>query len=130
MEGEKTYRALNLLFQNEIIVFGSQKPFRLGGRDYQAGALVMRKLGNSSNLVEVLNNVATEIGINIYGVNSGGSSKGSFLGAGTFKVLRQPRVALLAGSPISSTAFATLWFSLDKQIEIRTRTQYSRECKK
>lgn len=118
MEGEKTYRALNLLFQKEVIVFGSKKPFTLENRDYQAGALVIRGRGNRDNLVEILSEIATEIGINIYGVNSGGSSKGSYLGAPTFEVLRQPRVALLAGSPISWTTFATLWFSLDKQIEI------------
>lgn len=118
MEGEKTYRALNLLFQKEVIVFGSQKPFTLENRNYQAGALVIRSRGNRENLVEMLSEIAAEIGINIYGVNSGSSSKGSYLGAPTFEVLRQPRVALLTGSPFSSTSFATLWFSLDKQIEI------------
>ncbi|MEE8404477.1 MAG: M14 family zinc carboxypeptidase, partial [candidate division Zixibacteria bacterium] len=118
MEGEQTYRALNLLFQNEITVYGSQKPFTLENREYRSGALVIRRRGNRGDLVQVLSEIATEIGVNIYGVNSGGSSKGSYLGAPTFEVLRQPRVALLTGSPFSSTSFATLWFSLDKQIEI------------
>ncbi len=118
MEGEKTYRALNRLFQAEITVFGSEKPFRLENNNYNAGALVIRKLGNPDDLVEILRGIAAEIGINIRGVNTGSAQTGSYLGAPTMKVLRQPRIALLAGSPISSSTFATIWFALDKQIEV------------
>jgi len=117
MEGEKTYRTLNRLFQEQITVFASEKPFRLENKNYNAGALVVRKLGNPDNLVDILGGIAADIGINIYGVNTGSAQKGSYLGAPTMRVLRQPRVALLAGSPLSSSTFATIWFALDKQIE-------------
>lgn len=117
-EGEATYRSLNRLFQNKITVFASEKPFRLENNDYKAGSLVIRKRGNPDNLVQVLEKIAQETGLEIRGVNTGSSQGGSYLGAGTNKLLQQPKVALLAGSPIDWTSFGSIWFALDKQIEM------------
>ncbi|MDF1545669.1 MAG: M14 family metallopeptidase [bacterium] len=116
MEGEKTFLALNRLFAEDINVYGSEREFSIEGNDYRSGALVIRKRGNAKNLPNKLEKITVELGINIYGVNSGSSSAGSFLGAPTFALLKQPRVALLTGSPLNFNAYGALWFTIDREI--------------
>jgi len=118
MEGETTYRMLNRLFGEQLTVFASEKPFTIEGRSYRAGALVLRRRGNPDALPATLERLAGEVGINVYGVSTGYSSKGSHLGAPTFRLLRQPRVALAAGTPLDYTMTGQLWFTIDKQLEM------------
>ncbi|MFQ5500303.1 MAG: M14 family zinc carboxypeptidase [Candidatus Zixiibacteriota bacterium] len=117
-EGERTYRVLNRLFAEELTIYGSEKPFTLEGRSYGAGSVAVRRRGNPSNLVDILEDVASEYGARIIGVNSGFSSDGSLLGAPTFRLLQQPRVALLTGEPLNYNSFGSLWFTIDRELEI------------
>ncbi len=116
MVGEKTDQMLVKLYDEDLVIYCSEKPFTLEGRDYEAGALVLRKRGNPKDLVETLTRLAGEIGIDVNGVNTGGSDKGSFLGAGTFNLLRKPRVALIAGEGISGTSFGSIWYAIDQEL--------------
>ena len=118
MEGERTYRLMARLFAERFIVRASEKPFTLEGRSYKAGALVLRKRGNPDDMPQRLREIAQEVGINVYGVNSGLSSAGSLLGAPTYTLLAQPRVALLCGSPLSSGSVGTVWFAIDNQLHV------------
>ncbi len=118
MEGEKTYQLLNLLFENKIVVYGSEKEFTLEGNKYKAGSLVIRTRGNDKNLSSKLKTLAKQIGITINGVNTGFSSAGSLLGAGTYKLLTQPKIALLSGNGVSNTSFGSLWFTIDKELKM------------
>ncbi|MCB2230941.1 hypothetical protein KQH82_09530 [bacterium] len=118
MEGEPTYLLLNRLFAKQLNIFASEKPFTIDGKEYGAGSLLMRTRGNPDNLAGILESLAAEIGINIYGVNTGYSSDGSHLGAPTFRLLNQPRVALVAGSPTDYTDAGSLWFTIDKELAI------------
>jgi len=116
MVGEKTDQMLVKLFDNDLVVYCSEKPFTLEGRDYAAGALVLRRRGNSKDMPEILSQLATEIGINVYGVSTGSSEKGSYLGAGTFQLLQKPWVALIAGEGISGTSFGAIWYAIDQEL--------------
>ena len=118
MEGETTYRMLNRLFGEKLTVYVSEKPFTIEDRSYKPGALVLRRRGNSDDLSATLERLAGEVGINVYGVNTGYSSEGSHLGAPTFRLLAQPRVALAAGTPLDYTMTGQLWFTIDKELEI------------
>ncbi len=118
MVGEKTYQLLNKLFQQQIIVYASEKPFQLEGKDYKAGSLVIRNRGNKNNIVDQLEKLANETSINIVGVNTGIATKGSYLGADTYKLLTQPKIALLTGNGINFTSFGSLWFTIDKELEV------------
>ncbi|MCD6249293.1 MAG: hypothetical protein J7J98_03030, partial [candidate division Zixibacteria bacterium] len=116
MVGEKTDQMLVKLYDHELVTYCSEKPFTLEGRDYEAGALVLRRRGNPENMIETLSQLATEIGINVYGVSTGSSEQGSFLGAGTFQLLQKPRVALIAGEGISGTSFGAVWYTIDQEL--------------
>lgn len=118
MEGEQTYRILNRIFARELNVYASEKSLTIEGREYAAGALLLRARGNPANLAEILGAIASEVGINVYGVNTGYATEGSHLGAPTFRLLNQPRVALVAGMPLDYTSTGSLWFTIDKELEI------------
>ncbi|UCD62889.1 MAG: hypothetical protein JSW34_09005 [Candidatus Zixiibacteriota bacterium] len=117
-EGEKTYLAMNRLFANNLVVHASEKPFTLEGNKFNAGALVLRKRGNSEEMVSILESLAGEVGINVYGVNTGMSSEGSYLGAGTFRLLTRPEIAVVTGEPLSGSSFGALWYTIDKELEL------------
>ena len=118
MEGERTYRLLKRLFEERLNVYVSEKSFTIEGRSYKPGAVVLRKRGNPDDLPQRLATIAREVGITVHGVNSGHSSAGSHLGAPTFRLLAQPRVALLCGSPLSSGSVGSVWFTIDHQLQV------------
>lgn len=118
MEGELTYEMLNRLFQEKLTIYASEKPFTVEGRKFKPGALLLRRRGNTDDLSNILDRLASDVGINVYGVHTGWSSEGSQLGAPTFRLLVEPRIALGAGSPLSYTGSGSLWFAIDKQLGI------------
>lgn len=118
MVGEKTYLILGLLFREKLTVYASEKSFSIGGRHFKPGALVVRRRGNPADLTETMQQLVKEVGIDVYGVGSGYSEEGSQLGAPTFRVLQQPRVALAAGNPLDFNSTGSLWFTIDKELEI------------
>ncbi|MCP4569564.1 MAG: hypothetical protein GY841_18460 [FCB group bacterium] len=118
MEGEKTFLALTRIYSEELIVYCATKPFTLEGHSYHPGALVLRVRGNSKNLPTIMKNIVNEIGIDIYGVNTGLSTDGSQLGAGTFRLLSEPRIALVTGTPMDFGSVGSLWFTIDRELEL------------
>jgi hypothetical protein len=118
MEGEKTFLALTRIFAHEFVVHAATKPFSIEGKDYERGSLLLRNRGNVKEMPEILGQIAKEVGITITGVNTGKPTKGSYLGASTFRLLAQPRIALVTGSPMSFTSVGSLWFAIDKELEI------------
>ena len=118
MVGEKTDRALAALFQEDVVVYCSEKAFTLEGHSFSPGALVIRKRGNPDNLPQILEGIAHDVGVEVYGINTGRSEKGSYLGAETFHLLQKPRIALVAGEGISTGAFGTIWYAIDQELEL------------
>ena len=116
MAGELTDRLLVRLFAEELVVYCAKKPFTLEGRDYSAGSLVVRRMGNPADLTEIMQRLAGEIGIDIFGVNTGRTEKGSYLGAATYQLLNRPKVGLVAGDGISTSSFAAIWYTLDQEL--------------
>jgi len=118
MVGEESNLMLAALFQEEVVVYCSEKPFTLEGRDYAAGALVLRRRGNPDDLTEILERLAAEIGIDVYGISTGRSEKGSYLGAGTFQLLRKPTIGIVSGEGISTGSFGWSWYMLDQELRL------------
>ncbi|MEW6413551.1 MAG: M14 metallopeptidase family protein [Candidatus Zixiibacteriota bacterium] len=118
MVGERTYLMLNKLFGKELVIYASEKRFTVEGRSFNAGALVVRKRGNVENLPAILEKMAAEIGLDIYGVNTGLATEGSYLGAPTFRLLIGPKVALLTGMPLDFSDFGAIWYAIDRELAI------------
>ncbi len=118
MVGEKTFLLMNRLFAEELVFYGSKKPFTIEGRSFGPGALVLRSRGNPGNMPVILGRLAEDIGIDIVGVNTGLSSEGSLLGAPTFRLMKRPKIALFTGNGINYGSFGQLWYCIDRELEI------------
>jgi hypothetical protein len=118
MVGEKTYQMLSRLFCEQLTLFASEKAFKVDGYSFNSGAILIRKRGNTKDLPTILDELAKDVGLNIYGVNTGLSTEGSHLGARTFRLLKQPKIAIITGTPLNTTSFGELWFTIDKQLNI------------
>jgi len=118
MVGEKTYRILNRLFAKDLSIRASEKGFTIEGKSFVPGALFLARRGNPGNLTDILKLLAEEIGLDIHGVNTALSTEGSNLGAPTFRLLTKPHVAIIAGDGMDYTSFGTLWFTIDRELEM------------
>lgn len=119
MEGEATNRLLAFLFDKDLTVYATTEPFTIEGRDYNRGALLIRRQGNPDNLADILEPAAKRLGLDIYGVNTAVATSGPYLGAPSFRVLKKPRVALAVGDGMDYTSCGTIWYALDREIGLR-----------
>jgi hypothetical protein len=107
------------LLQADVTVRIAEKPFTAGGRDFDRGALVIRREGNIEGLTDVLNEVAQTHGAELTPVTTARSEDGPDLGGSHVPVLVEPRVGVLTGMPISPTDYGSIWHILDQEVDLR-----------
>lgn len=119
MTSENAYKMLVKLFDEKVVIYASEKEFSIDGKKtFAPGTLIFKKRGNNPDLYNILSKYSKEYKVDIFGINTGASAKGSYLGAGTFRLLKAPKVALLTGEPLSSGSFGSVWHYIDERLEI------------
>jgi hypothetical protein len=111
--------ALYQCFKAGYKVCAARKPFRIGGKSYSRGALLLRNQENPLSLEQGLSRIAEQTKVRIIGVNTALSEKGPDLGGIGFQLLTEPRIALLTGPSLSSSNFGALWYMLDVELKCR-----------
>ncbi|MHC4693805.1 MAG: M14 family metallopeptidase [Planctomycetota bacterium] len=114
------YSALVRLFEKGCHPRIATKPLKIDGREYKAGTVLLRSHENPDGLFEILQKIASDCGINIHGIDSALAEDGPDLGARKFKLLSAPRVAIASQWPVRSTSFGSIWYLLDRQLQLRT----------
>jgi hypothetical protein len=112
-------RLLAGLLEAGIQVRVARKPFTIGDRSFLRGALVIRREGNIENLTTALDRLATEHGAEMIPVTTSRAEAGPDLGGREYPVLVAPRVGVLTGMPVSTTAFGAVWHLLDQELDLR-----------
>ncbi len=107
------------LLQEGVTVRIGEKPFAIGGRSFDRGAIVIRKEGNRENVDEVVNRLGARYGIDLHAVATSRSDDGPYLGGSHFLSLVSPRVGVLTGMPVATTAYGSIWHLLDHEIGLR-----------
>lgn len=94
------------------------KPTIIESTEFKRGALVITKADNTSDdFIENLKAVKKELNYHRgKPVNTGMVKLGSDLGANSIQYIKPPKVALLAGSGVSPTAFGEVWFYMEQTI--------------
>ena len=116
---DRSVGALADLLQRGIRVRVARKPFKVGGHEYDRGALLVRVEGNPADLEQTLSSVAERWKVAIDAANSGRAESGPDLGGEYFPTLVAPRVGVWTGPGIASSQYGEIWHLLDEVVELR-----------
>ncbi|MFQ5608584.1 MAG: hypothetical protein ACE5GA_11615, partial [Candidatus Zixiibacteriota bacterium] len=99
-------------------VQAAKRPFRVDGREYPAGSLVIRRRYNDESVVQALQAIADDLAVDIHGVSSAIVQSGSDLGADSFRNLELPRIGLFGGPGVDFTSYGSLWHHMDQELGV------------
>lgn len=92
------------------------REMRAGGRTYPRGSLVVRVERNPPGLHDRIAELAREFGVPVEGLGTGYIDEGTTgPGSETVVSIRLPRVAVLAGEPVSDRGYGALWYTLIRE---------------
>lgn len=111
--------ALADLLQRGLAARVAEKPFRVEGKDWPQGAVLVKREGNPEDLPSRLREVAARWKVEIRGTATAKSETGPDLGGGHFHPLVAPRLGVFTGPQISSSAYGFLWHLLDAEADLR-----------
>ncbi|MFQ6615157.1 MAG: M14 family metallopeptidase [Fidelibacterota bacterium] len=116
---DRSYLAAARFLEKGVNLWCSRKPFEVEGREYPRGSFLLRLSANPDLDRDHVEAVAREAGITIYGVNTGLASSGSDLGGNEFVRLVPPKIAVVAGSPMSTYSVGAVWHLMDHRMKMR-----------
>ncbi len=90
-------------------------------REFSYGTILIPAWGqvmNRTKLHQLMQLVATDCGITIYGVNTGLTPEGIDLGSNSFEILEKPSVLMFVGDGIRSSDAGEIWHMFDTRFKI------------
>ena len=121
-EDDNSVNFLSKLLNKGYKVRAARKTFTIEGKYFERGTLLVRKIENSENNLTELIDLANNFNIKVYPVNTALSSNGIDLGGGYFKLLTEPKTAILTGKNMSMNNYGSLWYLFDQELGLRTTT--------
>lgn len=111
------------LFERGIRVRAARRPFRNGSTEYPRGSIQVRHSDNPDLDVEALAALAEETGVVLDPIVSTlAGPPWADLGGDDFVLLERPRVAVVGGPPVSTTAFGAAWHLFDARLRMPCST--------
>jgi len=113
-------KILNALLSKDVIVKVATKSFSSGSDTYNKGTVLIPVSGQSlsaDKLFQFLSSVVGASGVDIYPINSGHTS-GVNLGSGSFRPLRNPKVAIITDGGVSGNDVGEVWHLLDYRMDM------------
>jgi hypothetical protein len=116
------------LLQQGVVTNVAYRDFRIAGKDFPRGSIVIRKERNPNlDLRQVLTEAAARHGVGIDALDSNYSESGPSLGSDQFVYIEPPRVAVLAGDPVSVRSFGNTWFVLERLYKLSFTAVYKEQ---
>jgi hypothetical protein len=115
----KDARFLADLLTSGIRVRRAERPFRLEGRDWAAGTLIITR-GDNRNLSgfgEQVSSLARKHNKSLTPATTGKVDQGRDFGSGSVGMLPAVKVALLSGEPTSTLRFGEVWHYFEQQLQ-------------
>lgn len=108
------------LLQEQVRLRFATEEFTVDDRTYAPGTLLLTRADNADR-VESFDAVVRRLAENhdqpLHALETGFTERGPDLGSGTIGFVEAPKVAVLAGAPLSPTAVGEVWHFFDRQIE-------------
>ena len=121
-KSDAAMHAVAQLLENSYAVRVGLEEFQLGGHHYPRGTVLLRLNSNPESLHEFIWKAGNAAQVRIEPTDSGTTDHGPDLGGGRFPALEAPRIALVAGNPVSPSSYGALWHLLDHDLQIRVST--------
>ncbi len=116
---DNSVKALIKFLEMGYKIRSGKEPFKIEGRKFSSGSLLLRVNENSSSLSEDVQKISEITGVDILGVSTALSEEGPDLGGNDFPLLAQPRIALLTGNNVSTGSFGSIWYLLDNELNLK-----------
>jgi hypothetical protein len=116
---DRSVAALADLVQRGVSARVAEKPFRVAGRAYDRGAVLIKREGNPPDLAAQMEQVASRWNIAVREVPTAKSEDGPDLGGNYFHPLVAPRTGIWTGNGVSSGSYGSLWRLLDVEVPLR-----------
>jgi len=111
-------RFAGALLQEGIRLRVATKAFTVGTRSYDAGTLLMMRADNDGGQFDdTVRRLARRHDQRLRAVRTGFTDQGPDLGASSVQFIERPRVALLAGPPMTPTRVGEVWHFFEQTIE-------------
>jgi hypothetical protein len=103
------------LLNDEFRVSVATKPLNAGGMNFPRGTFVVRVNRNQPTVHQAVENLAKELGLTVYNVNTGFQDTGDTgIGSENVTALQTPKIAMVADEAVSQTSYGSLWWTLDR----------------
>jgi hypothetical protein len=115
----KDAQALVALQAAKVKVRIAEEAFTIGSKVYPAGALLIYRTENektNSGFAKVMSNVSANYEVSFYPVASGYVEKGKDFGSSVYRLLQAPKIAVVAGQEVSSTAVGEVWHFFEQEL--------------
>ncbi len=110
---DRFYAAMGVVASESLEARLAGEPFRLEGRDFPAGSLIVHLVRNAHVDETALVDRFVSAGVSVHRAAIGMTESGPVLGANANRRATAPTVLLLRGSALSSLSFGQHWHLLD-----------------
>jgi hypothetical protein len=121
-QGTSSAKTVAQLLAKGIKMRFSQEAFSVDGQDFGSGSVIITKKGNAAfgnNLWKGVADICNENKIQMNAVNTGMVQKGFDFGSDLIHALKAPKVAMLTGEGVSSTAAGDVWSFFDNKLKYK-----------
>jgi hypothetical protein len=118
-QGVSTVKTIAQLLNLGIKMRFTETPFEINGQSFGSGSIIITKKGNSAfanNLWKTVSDICNSNQITMNPVATGMVDKGVDFGSDLVHELKAPRVFMLTGENVSSTAAGEIWNFFDNEI--------------
>ncbi|MBI4168397.1 MAG: hypothetical protein HY510_00515 [Acidobacteria bacterium] len=108
--------ALTVRLLREGHVVGiADKEFGIGPRDWPRGTTVVRTERNPPSLRGAIEKGARDLGVDVLAVDSAWTERGIKLGSSHVRMVRFPKVAVVAGEGTDPNSYGAIWFLFERE---------------
>ncbi len=111
-------RLLGFLLAEDFKAYVTLKAFKLAGREFAAGSVIVPVENNPPVLGERIRELARRARCPVVATPTLLSEAGIDLGSNRVRFLRRPRVAILTDTPTSSNDYGALWHYFEQQLDL------------
>lgn len=117
--GGKTSRAISAMLKQGIRLRVAPKPFSTANKQFDRGAIIVLKTGNTSfgnSLWEKVRNIANENNVYLTEVSSGMVDNGADFGSDDVRAIKKQNIVLVSGEGVNAYAMGEIWSYFDNEL--------------